>query len=648
MSGNIVKSFLRNRDGAAYVMFTLAAVPMLGMAGLATDYIAASSDRSNIKSAIESAALHVAKRIALDPSLSAKAAEEEGKSLVNSILHNGVQYDRFEVDSVTKNVSISAYIERDTTFMRIFGYDKLIIRSKASAAFGIQNIEVAIAIDNSGSMSTQTKVKNAAGNSVTSTRIADAKTAAKALVTAASASVSNVSNAGLKFAVIPWHSNVVVGSEYKNESWVDWDGRSRGHFTYLPPYCTTSHGSCEKGDMYFPIDHGYDTYKGAGPGGNNTKEKYVSWRPEMVEDIFVKQGVSYYAPGGEGIDIAKLKAAPDIKVITRKDVYGLFKNYAWNGCFEHRYGNYRYSNAEPTTAVGDSLFVPYMAPDERAQVNSDKRPTTSYYGKYANTGYDFARNDYLDDLGGDTASSFNFLALEQNQSYSIPDLWDHTRARIVNTPKYARTANSLSVSGSYKYGPNGSCYGAKLLPLTGTTSLVNAKIDEMAANGATDISIGLDWAWQTLTPAKPFVAGNPEDTKKVLVLMTDGQNITGFGGLSQEYMNSYTSLGYPRDNLLGVSMASASSRSDTDTISLLDAATKGYCSAIKNDGITLYFVYFGTPDGDSKKLAANCASSPDTMVIAEDSDALITAFKKIGDDIGKLRLTKYVANKNGK
>jgi Flp pilus assembly protein TadG len=632
---NLLRLFRRDERGAAYIMTALSLVPIFGMTALAVDYTIADRNKTEIQTSVETVALHLAKRIALDPNQDADTLIAEGKKIMAATTDLDLGYDEFTVDPTTGRVRLNAYTMQDTYFMHMFGHPQLKVAARAEARFGRTDIEVALAMDVSGSMNNSTTVKNDSGDTVSSTRIKDAKKAAKKLVASAAGNVSSIENADIAFSVIPWHSAVVVGPEYKNAWWVDWAGRSHAHYRYLPPFKRNAGG--QTGDMYFdvPDAEAYD--------GSNTLDEYVSWRPQLVSEVF-PASVTVPEPF-PGIDVDALKALPNIGVVTRKDVFDMFSNEDWAGCFEHRYGDYMFSSAAPDSQIGDSLFVPYMAPDERGQSSEEPWSTSSSggieYNPFDNTNLDNYRNNYLDDLGASTDTDNDWLTMQDGGSYSSDAKEIYSRARIFNTAKYDYPANSRTLSKStYRYGPNGFCYGEKMQPLTDDLDVINAKIDAMVAKGATDITTGLEWAWHTLTPQEPFTQAKPlGQAQKILILMTDGQNIPGFGGYSQEYMNSYTSFGFPKDDLLnhGIGLYG----NDTDTISMFDDGTKRFCDAIKSEGITLYFVYFGEASVDSVDLVNHCASSAETAIVASNSDELIAAFEKIGENIGKLRLTYY-------
>ena len=64
-----------------------------------------------------------------------------------------------------------------------------------------------------------------------------------------------------------------------------------------------------------------------------------------------------------------------------------------------------------------------------------------------------------------------------------------------------------------------------MMPLTNDWTALNAKVDAMQPNGNTNVTIGLQLAFQALSPVAPFNASAPKsDLDKVIILLTDGDN----------------------------------------------------------------------------------------------------------------------------
>lgn len=145
----------------------------------------------------------------------------------------------------------------------------------------------------------------------------------------------------------------------------------------------------------------------------------------------------------------------------------------------------------------------------------------------------------------------------------------------------------------------------QLLPLTYDWSALNKKVGEMTPTGNTNITIGLAWAWQTLTPGSPMnVTPPPSDVQQVIILLTDGDNTENRWSGSQ---------------------------------SAIDARTKKACDNVKAAGITIYTVL--VMDGNAS-LLKNCASKPEMYFGLTSANQLVSTFNQIGTEISKLRIAQ--------
>ena len=66
---------------------------------------------------------------------------------------------------------------------------------------------------------------------------------------------------------------------------------------------------------------------------------------------------------------------------------------------------------------------------------------------------------------------------------------------------------------------------ASMMPLSYDWTALNSKIDAMTPTGNTNVTIGLAWGFQLISPVAPFNAPAPAvDLEKVIVILTDGKN----------------------------------------------------------------------------------------------------------------------------
>jgi len=144
-----------------------------------------------------------------------------------------------------------------------------------------------------------------------------------------------------------------------------------------------------------------------------------------------------------------------------------------------------------------------------------------------------------------------------------------------------------------------------MMPLTSEWSALHAKIDAMQPSGNTNVTIGLAWAWQAISPVEPMNAPSPApDLDKVIVLLTDGQNT----------QNRFTT-----------------------STSSIDSRTEKACANAKAANIKIYTVR--VIDGNAN-LLRNCATKPDWFYDVDKAEELNAVFASIAQNLANLRIAK--------
>ena len=345
---------------------------------------------------------------------------------------------------------------------------------------------------------------------------------------------------------------------------------------------------------------------------------------------------------------------------------------SWKGCVEARLSkaeqqwansnwgwglsankDYDIGEDEPTPSDKASLYVPYFAPDE-----PDYSPYTWSYvapGAYSSTKKGF-HNNYLKDGGylsatdqGSIPSDWNWKQLGQFDWSGGQYLLKYdgaTKAAIIQETPDAN---------GYTYGPNMGCPDP-ILRLTNVKSDVTAKIDGLKywQSGGTIISEGLAWAWRTLSPNKPYRDGAAYNTKglqKVIVLMTDGvneliDNANNASGYNSPHVSDYSAYGY----LGGARLWNANNvQTYSGFNTLMNNRLTAACTAAKNAGVIIYTVLFNhtgymttAQQSDAQNLLRSCASQTTKAFVATDSATLQSAFSAIAVSAtsGTLRLVR--------
>jgi Flp pilus assembly protein TadG len=336
---------------------------------------------------------------------------------------------------------------------------------------------------------------------------------------------------------------------------------------------------------------------------------------------------------------------------------------SWGGCVEERPSPYLTTDTAATSSNPDTLFVPYLAPDEAGGASGAAcysfTPSSQYPATVAspNCRY-FSVNSYLEDNGGACQWS------EGDEAADIADPISHgSGASKICKYRGQSVANVTSGitgvnggAGAFPAGPNLGCIATPVQPLTTDMTKITGGtgiLDRMTPNGDTNLLAGFMWAWRTISPNGPFASGVasglgqqapkgyglPGNTK-IIVFMTDGFNHWAANPYSP-YQSAYTSLGYFVNNR--VSSYGGAPTNSTNYRAQMDAAFLEACRNAKASGVQIYTVGFSVPSNpiDTSGIAAlqSCATSADNAYIAQDSATIIATFQTIAANIRGKRLT---------
>lgn len=185
-------------------------------------------------------------------------------------------------------------------------------------------------------------------------------------------------------------------------------------------------------------------------------------------------------------------------------------------------------------------------------------------------------------------------------------------------------------------GSNTDCNDAAIQPLTSDRTVLTNKIDSLVSDGFTAGHIGLAWGWYSVAPnwgtvftgaSEPASYTKPE-TVKVVVLMTDG-------AFNTAYCNGIIS----NDSTESGSYDQAKCNSPNgDAFS----QAKKLCTNIKAQKIVVYTVGFNIGNNSTlETFLKDCATDPVKNYYKPATGAALTeAFKAIGQDISKLRISR--------
>lgn len=153
-----LRVFRHDDKGAVGMIFGLALVPLMGLTGVSVDYSRASAVRNELQIATDATVLALAKDSVLETAAQYNA---RAQAFFNANW-NGRLGARLQTLTVTKLIDkfkIDARAEVDYSIMRIFGVNNGVVAASATAGWGLNKIEIALVLDNTGSMLSANKMQ---------------------------------------------------------------------------------------------------------------------------------------------------------------------------------------------------------------------------------------------------------------------------------------------------------------------------------------------------------------------------------------------------------------------------------------------------------------------------------------------------------
>ncbi len=213
MSSGITK-FLKCASGNTAMVLALAALPLMMAVGSAVDYARSVQAQTVLQAAVDSAALAGSSDLAL--------SETKMKELIKAYLvANGVEDAVAEITAVDIKVAknsgmIDVFVAGsiNTSLMKLAGIPSITISAATEVMKGSKVLELALVLDNTGSMADEGK-------------IGTLKIASNALVDDLMGTAGP--RTGVKIAVVPFSRYVNVGVSNRNQFWIDvppgkWNG----------------------------------------------------------------------------------------------------------------------------------------------------------------------------------------------------------------------------------------------------------------------------------------------------------------------------------------------------------------------------------------------------------------------------------------
>jgi Flp pilus assembly protein TadG len=204
-----LKRLCSEERGNVMVMFSFAMVPVIGLTGATIDYSRATDARQMLNAAVDSAALMAARD-------ATKLSDSELRERINKWIASNLSGEAAKsftsaaitIDRTARTISVAANLSIDTSLTRLIGHDHMQVASTSQSTWGTNTIELALALDNTGSMASSGKMDALKAASLDLIKIMKEAT---------------LTTDQIRISVVPFATQIKVSTDLKDESWLRYD-----------------------------------------------------------------------------------------------------------------------------------------------------------------------------------------------------------------------------------------------------------------------------------------------------------------------------------------------------------------------------------------------------------------------------------------
>jgi len=207
------------------MFFAIGAFPTVIMMGGVVDYSVALKEKAKIQSGLDGGALAAASALKKSAAYltDAQVKAKIQKYLDINLADTGVTSKSLSIIRNGTAITAKLQAEAPTTFLGLIGIKKMQFKVVSKVEFNFPPLEVALVLDNTGSMDFYGNGSHSCGGSdfcKDNTRMAKLKEAARQFVIDLKAKVVDDPQS-LKIGIVPYSTYVRLKKSYKNASWLD-------------------------------------------------------------------------------------------------------------------------------------------------------------------------------------------------------------------------------------------------------------------------------------------------------------------------------------------------------------------------------------------------------------------------------------------
>jgi len=618
----LIKRFRGDERGVFMVLFAILALVLIATSGAVVDFTHTETSRSRAQTALDAAALALQSQISTQTTTQ---LQSKAQSILTDHINDAsitATVTGVTVDTTVGKIDIAATLTVPTAFVQLVGIHSITAHLASEATQGSKNLEVSLALDNTGSMSGQ--------------KITELISATNTLIDLVVQSAQTPTYS--KMAIIPWTQAVNVGSTYATSvrgpvvgpstiigaTWMSGTSKTISAITKANPAVVTTsaaHGFVAGDYVYVSGVQGMTQltdgiYKvGTVSGTPVTKFQLKTTGGSNVNS---SSWSTFSATGSP--KVTKCLNASCQVLVTTSSAHG---HVAGDTVYISGVNGMTTLNGTHATAVG-------TVPTVTTYYLTDETASTALYNAYTSGG-----SSYCTQHTATLACTYYYF---QNAAggYNLYQVNNCATERTTNA--FTDVAPSTTPLGYNYLSGGGDCISQTIQPLTSNKTTLHNLANSLTAANSTAGHLGLAWGWYMISPnfgylwpaASQPAAYGTANLIKAVILMTDGD-------FNIQYCNGVLSS----DSINGTSSQKINCNAPDGSSS---AQATALCNAIKApaNNTVLYTVGFDLGnDTTAINLLQSCASSPsDFFQATAGTNDLTTDFSAIAQDLQNLRISK--------